>query len=62
MADTQITFRLDTVIRDEIARLIEGKKYRNQTDFIVRAIREKLDLTCLHFSIFSMGKCARGGP
>lgn len=43
MADTQITFRLDAGVRDEITNLVEEKKYRNQTDFIVRAIIEKLE-------------------
>jgi len=47
MAGVQINTRVPPEMRDEIKSLIDAGKYRDQTDFILSAIREKLDRDAL---------------
>lgn len=43
MADVQTNIRLPRELKDKIKSLVEADEYRDVTDFIVSAIREKLE-------------------
>ena len=43
MADPSITVRIKQEYKDEIQRLVDSDEYRSITDFIDRAIKEKLE-------------------
>ena len=43
MADPSITIRVSPETKEKILELVDSGEYRSITDFIDRAIREKLD-------------------
>ena len=42
MADAQITLRVDSALKDEAQKIVDEGKYHNLTDFIQKAMREKI--------------------
>lgn len=43
MGDAQITVRVDSSVKEDAQRLVDEGKFHNLTDFIQKAMREKIE-------------------